>query len=52
MVDLKRLYKGSKFALKHTHLLRRRGEGLTAIFHACIWRKIRVKQGFKVCFVD
>lgn len=44
-LDLKRLCKGSKFALKDTHLLCGRGEGLTAIFHACIWAKNRVKTG-------
>nr|DAS94633.1 MAG TPA: Bacterial tandem repeat domain 1 [Caudoviricetes sp.] len=31
--------------MKHTHLLRRRGEVLTAIFYACIWEKNRVKTG-------
>ena len=44
-LDLKRLCKGSKFALKDTHLLCGRGEGLTAIFRACIWAKNRVKTG-------
>jgi len=31
--------------LKDTHLLCGRGEGLTAIFHACIWAKNRGKTG-------